>query len=88
MTEEQAFALASPDGGVYLPGAFLLAPGALKPGQRITEAFRTGAGLAGTSMTRICSSGVSCSSGPATPRTWCPRGSAPYADVRIPGSGC
>ena len=43
MTEEQAFALASPDGGVYLPGAFLLALGALKAEQRITEAFRTGA---------------------------------------------
>jgi hypothetical protein len=25
MTEEQAFALANPDGGVYIPGAFVLA---------------------------------------------------------------
>jgi hypothetical protein len=25
MTEEQAFALAYPDGGVYIPGAFVLA---------------------------------------------------------------
>jgi hypothetical protein len=39
MTEEQAFALASPDGGVYLPGAFLLALGALKAEQRIIGAF-------------------------------------------------
>ena len=45
MTEEQAFALASPGGAVYLPGAFLLALGALKAGQRITEVFGTGAGL-------------------------------------------
>ena len=45
MTEEQAFALTSPDGGVYLPGAFLPALGALKAEQRITEAFRTGAGV-------------------------------------------
>jgi SAM-dependent methyltransferase len=46
MTEEQAFALADPDGPVYLPGAFVLALGALKAEPRITAAFRTGAGLA------------------------------------------
>jgi hypothetical protein len=45
MTEEQAFALANPDGGVYVPGAFVLALGTLKAEPRITEAFRTGAGL-------------------------------------------
>jgi transcriptional regulator with XRE-family HTH domain len=45
MTEEQAFALANPDGGVYVPGAFVLALGGLKAEQRIAEAFRTGAGL-------------------------------------------
>ncbi|HEY2553351.1 MAG TPA: class I SAM-dependent methyltransferase [Streptosporangiaceae bacterium] len=45
MTEEQAFALANPDGGVYLPGAFVLALGALKAEPRITEAFRSGGGL-------------------------------------------
>ena len=45
MTEEQAFALANPDGGVYVPGAFVFAIGALKAEQRITEAFRTGAGM-------------------------------------------
>ena len=45
MTEEQAFALANPDGGVYAPGAFVLALGALKAEPRITDAFRTGAGL-------------------------------------------
>jgi SAM-dependent methyltransferase len=45
MTEEQAFALADPDGPVYLPGAFVLALGALKAEPRITEAFRTGAGV-------------------------------------------
>jgi SAM-dependent methyltransferase len=45
MTEEQAFALANPDGPVYLPGAFLLALGSLKAEPRITEAFRLGAGV-------------------------------------------
>jgi ubiquinone/menaquinone biosynthesis C-methylase UbiE len=45
MTEEQAFALANPDGGVYVPGAFVLALGTLKAEQRIAEAFRTGAGM-------------------------------------------
>ncbi len=45
MTEEQVFALANPDGGVYAPGAFVLALGALRAAPRITEAFRTGAGL-------------------------------------------
>ncbi|HEX5406723.1 MAG TPA: hypothetical protein VFX16_30990 [Pseudonocardiaceae bacterium] len=38
MTEEQAFALANPDGQVYLPGAFALALGALKAEPKITEA--------------------------------------------------
>ena len=33
-----------PDGGVYIPGAFVLALGTLKAEPRITEAFRTGAG--------------------------------------------
>jgi ubiquinone/menaquinone biosynthesis C-methylase UbiE len=45
MTPEQAFALADPDGAVYAPGAFLLALGALKAEPRITDAFRSGAGL-------------------------------------------
>ena len=45
MTEEQAFALADPDGAVYLPGAFLLALGALQAEPTITEAFRTGDGI-------------------------------------------
>jgi ubiquinone/menaquinone biosynthesis C-methylase UbiE len=45
MSEEQAFALADPDGPVYLPGAFVLALGALKAEDRITDAFRTGAGI-------------------------------------------
>jgi ubiquinone/menaquinone biosynthesis C-methylase UbiE len=45
MTEEQAFALANPDGPVYMPGAFVLALGTLRAEPRITEAFRTGAGV-------------------------------------------
>jgi len=45
MTEEQAFALTNPDSPVYMPGAFVLALGALRAEPRITEAFRTGAGM-------------------------------------------
>jgi len=45
MTEEQAFALTNPDGGVYVPGAFVMALGTLKAVPRITEAFRTGGGM-------------------------------------------
>jgi ubiquinone/menaquinone biosynthesis C-methylase UbiE len=45
LTEEQAFALTNPDGGIYAPGAFVLALGALRAEPRITEAFRSGAGL-------------------------------------------
>ena len=45
MTEEQAFALANPNGAVYAPGAFVLALGALRAVPRITEAFRSGTGL-------------------------------------------
>jgi ubiquinone/menaquinone biosynthesis C-methylase UbiE len=45
LTEEQAFVLADPDGAVYAPGAFLLAIGSLRAEERVTEAFRTGAGI-------------------------------------------
>jgi SAM-dependent methyltransferase len=46
LNAEQAFALADPNGPVYLPGAFVLALGALRAESQITEAFRTGAGMA------------------------------------------
>jgi 2-polyprenyl-3-methyl-5-hydroxy-6-metoxy-1,4-benzoquinol methylase len=45
LTPEQAFALADPDGPVYLPGAFVLALGALRAEPRIAQAFRTGEGI-------------------------------------------
>jgi ubiquinone/menaquinone biosynthesis C-methylase UbiE len=45
MTEEQAFALTNPDGAVYMPGAFVLALGALKANDQITAAFSTGDGM-------------------------------------------
>jgi 2-polyprenyl-3-methyl-5-hydroxy-6-metoxy-1,4-benzoquinol methylase len=45
LTEEQAFALADPGGPLYLPGAFILALGALRAESQITDAFRTGAGM-------------------------------------------
>ena len=46
LSAEQAFALADPDGMLYLPGAFVLALASLRAEPRIAEAFRTGAGLA------------------------------------------
>ncbi len=45
LTEEQAFALADPGGPLYLPGAFVLALGALRAESQITDAFRTAAGM-------------------------------------------
>jgi SAM-dependent methyltransferase len=45
LTEEQAFTLADENSPAYLPGAFELALGALAAVPRITESFRTGAGM-------------------------------------------
>ncbi len=45
LTPEQAFALTDPDGAVFAPGAFELALGALRSEQKVTEAYRTGAGV-------------------------------------------
>jgi hypothetical protein len=42
---EQAFTLADEDSPAYLPGAFELALGSLAAVPRITESFRTGAGM-------------------------------------------
>jgi hypothetical protein len=46
VTEEQTMTLAREDGPAYLPGAFELALGSLAAVPRITESFRTGAGMA------------------------------------------
>jgi SAM-dependent methyltransferase len=45
LSEEQAFTLATEDSPAYLPGAFELALGSLAAVPRITESFRTGAGM-------------------------------------------
>ena len=45
LTPEQAFALTDPDGAVFAPGAFQIALGTLRSEPRVTEAFRTGAGI-------------------------------------------
>ena len=45
MTEEQAFALTSPDNPVYAPGAFVLALGSLRAEPRVVDAFRSGGGI-------------------------------------------
>lgn len=45
LSPEQNFALANEDSPAYIPGAFELALGSLAAVPRITEAFRTGAGM-------------------------------------------
>jgi SAM-dependent methyltransferase len=45
LTEEQAFTLANEEGPAFLPGAFELALASLRAVPRITEAFKTGAGV-------------------------------------------
>jgi SAM-dependent methyltransferase len=45
LTPEQAFTLANEDSPAYLPGAFELALGSLAAVRRITDSFRTGAGM-------------------------------------------
>src|SRR5947209_5311370 len=45
LNDEQAFTLAMEDSPAYLPGAFELALGSLAAVPRITESFRTGAGM-------------------------------------------
>jgi SAM-dependent methyltransferase len=45
LTREQAFTLATEDSPAYLPGAFELALGSLAAVPRITESFRSGAGM-------------------------------------------
>ena len=45
LTDEQAFTLANEDSPAYLPGGFEIALGALASVPRITECFRTGAGM-------------------------------------------
>lgn len=45
LSEEQAFALATEDSPAYLPGAFQLALGSLAAVPRITDSFRSGAGM-------------------------------------------
>jgi SAM-dependent methyltransferase len=45
LSEEQAFTLANEDSPAYLPGAFEMALGSLAAVPRLTESFRTGAGM-------------------------------------------
>jgi hypothetical protein len=45
LSEEQAFALAHEDGPMYLPGAFQVMVAAVKDEPKVTEAFRSGAGV-------------------------------------------
>jgi len=46
LSAEQEFALAHEDGPVYLPGAFQVATAAVKDEPKVTEAFRSGTGVA------------------------------------------
>jgi hypothetical protein len=45
LSEEQAFTLVNEDSPAYIPGAFQLALGSLAAVPRITESFRSGAGM-------------------------------------------
>jgi SAM-dependent methyltransferase len=45
LTPEQAFALAVEDSPAFIPGAFVLATGALAAVERLTTAFKTGEGI-------------------------------------------
>jgi ubiquinone/menaquinone biosynthesis C-methylase UbiE len=45
LTEEQAYALTDPANGIYAPGAFVLALGALHSNDTLVERFRTGEGF-------------------------------------------
>src|SRR5712691_1565772 len=45
LSEEQAFALADENSPAFMPGAFQLATSAIKAEPKISEAFRTGAGV-------------------------------------------
>ena len=45
MNEEQIFALTDEKGAIYLPGAFQVALAAARSEERVSEAFRTGAGI-------------------------------------------
>jgi SAM-dependent methyltransferase len=45
LTEEQAFALSNEESPAYVPGAFQLALGALRAVPRISDSFRSGAGM-------------------------------------------
>jgi SAM-dependent methyltransferase len=45
LTQEQVFTLANEESPAYLPGAFEMAVGSLAAVPRITESFRTGAGM-------------------------------------------
>ncbi len=82
MTEEQAFALANPDGAVYAPGAFVLALGTLRAVPRITEAFRSGTGLGWHEHDEDVFIGASSSSVPAISPTWSRPGSRRWTMCR------
>src|SRR5690242_5314798 len=75
MTEEQAFALINPDGGVYAPGGFVAALGSLKACRGSPRRSGPVPGWAGTSRTRTSSPAASSSSGRATSPTSCRPGS-------------
>ncbi len=69
LTPEQSFALAEEGSPAYLPGAFQVALAALKAVPRITEAFRSGAGVGWDEHDPGLFHGTESSSGPATSPT-------------------
>ena len=66
LTPEQEEAFTNEASPAFLCGGFQLVTAAVKSDEKITEAFRTVAGWAGTSTTTTCSPAPSASSGRAT----------------------
>ena len=69
LSPEQAELFTHPDSPAYVAGGFQNMTAATRNLDRVTEAFRTGEGSAGTSTTPTCSRAPSGSSAPATSPT-------------------
>jgi ubiquinone/menaquinone biosynthesis C-methylase UbiE len=95
LSEEQAYCLADPN-GPNIPAAFMTAVAYLRAEPQITEAFRTGAGVAWGDHDETSSSGATRSTAPATWPIWCRPGSrhstgstrSSTAGARVADVGC
>ena len=81
LTEEQAFALAAPD-GMQIAAAFHIPNAAAKNTERITEAIRSNSGFGWHEHDPGLFEGTERFSDPGTSRTWRLRGSQPWMALR------